>query len=489
MGEIQCPQCREYVKVIEVLRCEIEVLRAAFEAQSRSLKALEEEVARLKGQISKNSRNSSKPPSTDGYERPQPKSLREKSGRKIGGQEGHKGETLKMVVTPDCVIGHQVERCEACGKSLVGEEVLGVERRQVFDLPPVRLHVTEHQAETKGCSSCGHLNRALFPVGVVSPAQYGQHIKSVAVYLLQYQLLPYDRTGELMQDLFSAPMSVGTLANTVVSCSTLLEPAVEKIRTVIHESEVAHFDESGGSVEGKLWWFHVASTESATFYDLHEKRGADAMNEIGILVGFTGRAIHDFWKPYLGYNCKHGLCNAHLLRELVFIHEETGQRWAGEMIGHLMAIKNAVRTTKTMADHLSGEELCRFEQGYSRILEIGRSENPVVKSNNDQRKRGRPKKSKAQNLIDRFEKYPKEILAFMYDFRVPFDNNLSERDIRMLKVRMKISGAFRSEKGGKAFCRIRSYISTARKNAANVIDAITNAFAGQPFIPSTSRVT
>lgn len=472
MGNPECPHCRELLKII-----------SKYEAV---IAELQRRVAELEARLGMNSRNSSKPPSSDGYQKPEPKSLREKSGRKPGGQEGHGGETLKMAALPDEVVVCSVSQCERCGISLNGEAA-EVERRQVFDLPPMRLRVTEHRAETKGCPACGHVNRALFPEGVAAPVQYGQHIKSIAVYLLQYQLLPYDRTGELMADLFSAPMSTGTLANMVAACDMAVEPATERIKEAIRGSGVVHFDESGGSVGGKLTWFHVASTEKATHYDLHAKRGSEAMDEIGILPGFEGRAIHDFWKPYLGYDCAHGLCNAHLLRELVFVHEEIGQRWAGQMIGHLLAIKGAVDEAK--AGCLSGKELRRFERRYRRILKMGRAENPVARRGPGRRKRGRPKKSKAANLLERFEKYPKEILAFMYDFRVPFDNNLSERDIRMLKVRLKISGTFRSEDGGKAFCRIRGYISTARKNAVGAIDAIKSAFAGQPFIPLPAPCT
>lgn len=466
MGDPACPHCQKFIGIIKALQREVDTLR--------------QEVRELKEQISKNSRNSSKPPSSDGLRKPEPKSLRGKSERKPGGQKGHEGETLKMAAHPDEVVVHGASRCERCGCSLDGAAA-EVERRQVFDLPPSRLKVTEHRAETRNCPSCGHVNRASFPQGVSAPVQYGEHIRSIAVYLLEYQLLPYDRTSELMADLFSAPMSTGTLANMVSECDACVEPTVERIKETIRGSAVVNFDESGGSVNGKLNWFHVASTETATHYELHAKRGSEAMDDIGILPGFQGRAIHDFWKPYLGYDCGHGLCNAHLLRELIFVHEEIGQRWAGEMIGHLLAIKGAVDEAK--ANRLSKKYLRRFERRYRRILKMGRVENPVARREPGRRKRGRPKKSKAANLLGRFEGYRNEILAFMYDFRVPFDNNLSERDIRMLKVRMKISGAFRSEEGGKAFCRIRGYISTARKNAVNAIDAIRSAFAGKPFVP------
>lgn len=450
---------------------------------------LEREVAELREQLSKNSRNSSKPPSSDGYQKPQPKSLRMKSGLLPGGQRGHKGETLKMRDDPDEVIVHGVSQCERCGCSLDEVSATRVEKRQVFDLPLVEIVVIEHRSERKQCPCCGHESTASFPEEVTAPVQYGSSVRSLAVYLQQYQLLPFERTRELFEDVFSVAMSAGTLANIIGDCSERVDEAVTRIKEQIREAAVAHFDESGASVAGKLNWLHAASTERATYYDIHPKRGSVAMDEIGILLGFGGRAIHDFWKPYLGYACEHGLCNAHLLRELVFLHEEQGQQWAKKMIDHLIEIKEAVEKTRQHTDRLSAEALRRFGKRYRRIVGMGRAENPYALDESVKRKRGRPKKSKAQNLLDRLDGYPKEILAFMYDFSVPFDNNLSERDIRMMKLRMKISGTFRSEGGAKAFCRIRSYISTARKNAVNVIAAIRDAFAGQPYIPAPSPGT
>lgn len=468
MGNLQCPHCQKLVEIVKALQREIDVLR--------------QEVCDLKAQLSKNSRNSSKPPSSDGMNKPKPQSLREKSGRNPGGQDGHKGETLEMKEEPDKVIVHRAERCEECSGSLKGVAVTGVERRQVFDLPPVSLEVVEHRAEQKECPTCGCMNTATFPDGVNAPVQYGPTVRSIAVYLQQYQFLPYERTSELMQDLFGVSIGTGTLAKVMLDCAERIEPVVEKIKGIVQSSPVAHFDESGVSVEGKLQWLHSASTDKATYYDIHPKRGCEAMDDIGILPGFDGRAIHDFWKAYLEYECDHGFCNAHLLRELVFAHEELGQRWAKKMIGFLLKIKEKVGTAKS--DCLSEDSIRRFEKRYRRILKMGDAETPLPPSTSCKRKRGRPKKDKARNLLERFERYPREILAFMYDFHVPFDNNLSERDIRMIKLRQKISGTFRSAEGGKAFCRIRSYISTARKNAVNVIEAIKSVFAGQPFIPS-----
>lgn len=493
MGDPQCPQCREYLKIIEeqgrvitALRGQMDKMREHFESE---IKILKSEVERLKDQLSKNSRNSSKPPSSDGLSKPAPKSLRKKSGRRPGGQRGHKGETLKMRGCPDHVRVHSVEQCGGCGRSLSEEEVMDIERRQVFDIPPITIEVTEHQAEKKVCPDCGHVSTAMFPEGVTAAVQYGPHIRSIVVYLQQYQLLPYDRTSELMEDLFSVPMSTGTLVNIVSECGEKVGDAVEAIREAITGSEVANFDESGVSIGGKGYWLHSASTEMATYYAIHPKRGSEAMDAIGILPKFLGRAIHDFWKSYLKYKCKHGFCNAHLLREFIFLHEEHKQRWAKKMIDHLIRIKEEVDRTRSCADSLPDELLDKFEKRYRRIVKLGRENNPYSANEPKKRRRGRPKRSKAQNLLERLEKYQKEILAFMHDFDVPFDNNLSERDIRMIKLRLKISGTFRSEQGSEAFCRIRSYISTARKNSKNVIEAIKDTFSGNPFIPNSSPAT
>lgn len=463
MGDPRCPGCRELIAYIEQLE--------------RRLKELEDRV-------SKNSRNSSKPPSSDGLNKPKPQSLREKSGRNPGGQDGHKGKALEMKKDPDKVIVHSAESCEECGGSLKGVTIAGIERRQVFDLPPVNLEVVEHQAEQKECPTCGCMNTAMFPDGVNAPVQYGPVVRGIAIYLQQHQFLPYERASDLMQDLFGVSICTGTLAKVMIDFAERIDPAVEKIKDIVQSSPVVHFDESGVSVEGKLQWLHSASTNKAAYYEIHPKRGCEAMNDIGILPSFNGRAIHDFWKPYLEYDCDHGFCNAHLLRELIFAHEELGQKWAKKMIRFLLKVKDAVGEMRTTTDCLPEDDIRRFERRYRRILKIGDDETPLLPGTSFKKKRGRPKKGKARNLLERFEQYPREILAFMYDFSVPFDNNLSERDIRMIKLRQKISGTFRNAEWSKAFCQARSYISTARKNAINVIEAIKSVFAGQPFIPS-----
>ena len=250
---------------------------------------------------------------------------------------------------------------------------------------------------------------------------------------------------------------------------------------MIH-SFAAHFDETGMRVEGKRQWMHVASTEYLTHYAYHAKRGSDATDDIGILPQFQGTAVHDFWKSYLNYKCSHALCNAHHIRELTAIAESTGQQWPQEMIELLIEIKEAVEDRKTQATELKPEEHVAFEQKYDEILQKGFLVNPPPVK--EKGKRGRPKQSKAKNLLDRLQDYRKETLAFMYDFQVPFDNNLAERDLRMVKVKQKISGVFRSDLGAKMYCRIRGYISTARKNSVPVLNAITSALEGNPFVPN-----
>lgn len=447
------------------------------------IRALEERVQSLENQRAKNSRNSSKPPASDGFKKPAPKSLRKKGKRKSGGQPGHTGHTLKMSEKPDRSEVHRVEECEHCGCSLIDQSADGVEKRQVHDLPPLRLLVTEHRAETKTCC-CGHVNKATFPEGINAPVQYGEGIKAAAVYLKNYQFLPYERTCELLNDFFGCPMSEGTLANIIAQSHELAADPAEKIKTLVEQAAVAHFDETGSRVDGKLWWLHSASTAQATYYDIHRKRGSEAIDEIGILSDFLGRAIHDFWKPYFGYDCLHGLCNAHHLRELIFVHEQHQQDWADRMIDCLLDIKEAVDLAKQSTNHLDRRQLQIFEVRYQQILDEGYAQNPLAPLPcNAKKKRGRRKKTKAQNLLERLDEHRDETLAFMYDFNVPFDNNQAERDLRMMKVQQKISGMFRTEEGAKAFCRMRSYISTARKNAVGAMDALTRLFSGNPFVP------
>ena len=459
----------------------VNTLMDAIEILTVEVVQLKERVKTLENRAAKDSHNSSKPPSSDGFVKP--KSQRPKSDRPVGGQKGHPGHTLKMQNNPDHIINHLVSHCTECGFSLEASSANSYERRQIFDLPPFRLEITEHRVEHKSCPNCGCFNKAVFPETVSQPVQYGPNLKAVAVYLSQYQLLPYERTSELFFDLFGVELSQATLVNTNQSCYEILKPVAEKIKEQIIGAGVVHFDETGLYIDGKRYWLHGASTKNLTYYGAHPKRGDEATNEIGILPYFQGTAVHDFWKSYFKYDCRHALCNAHHLRELTAIYELDKQQWPKDLIDLLLEIKKAVSQRKAFTNMLDPIQLQSFEERYDRIINQGLAENPPPILPGKAGKRGKTKQTKAKNLLDRLNEHRLEVLAFMYDFQVPFDNNQAERDIRMTKVKQKISGAFRSQDGANTFCRIRSYISTVKKNSLSVIDAIKAAFDGKPLYP------
>jgi transposase len=442
-------------------------------------------IRELEARRATDSRNSSKPPSTDGYHKPEPKSGRKKTGRKPGGQKGHPGSTLGLSENPDRVIPHPVTTCLQCGLDL-STSPAEVERRQVIDIPPLRMEVVEHLFESKVCPCC-HLVTSSWKDApeVTAPIQYGPRIKALAVYLKSYQLLPFKRCAELIRALFGGTLCEGTLANMIKGVSGTLDAPLAVITRILTDADVAHFDETGSSVQGKLHWFHVASTEQVTLYTMHQRRGAAAMEDMGVLPKFSGRAIHDHWKPYFKFKgCSHGLCNAHHLRELTFIHEVVGQEWAASMKDLLIKANAAVDTAKTgKRGRLEDKEVARFVRRYKAIITKALSVNPPPEPVPG--KRGKPKDSKAGNLARRLKVHRREALAFLYDFSVPFTNNLAERDIRMMKVQQKVSGTFRSPQGATNFCRIRSYLSTACKQGEAALAVLAKAIAGYPFMPQS----
>lgn len=457
------------------------------ETLKRIIVALEGRIQQLENQLAKDSHNSSKPPSSDGLNKQQrTKSQRHKTNRKVGGQKGHQGGTLSMVDNPDhietCTL--EQEYC-ICGQSLKGKKATGYERRQVIDIPSVKLEVTEYQAEIIDCA-CGIGHVAPFPDGVNAPVQYGVRLKSQIIYLMNYQFIPYDRLTELIKDCYGRRISLGTVFNYHKSCYHHLAATEQQIKSHIIQSKVVGFDESGASVNSKNLWLHSSSTDDYCYYACHDKRGKLAMDAIGILPQFTGTAVHDHWKSYFKFSCDHALCNSHHLRELQYISERYGQTWSGNMKKLLLEIKAAVDTAKELNGNcLANSVLETFENRYQQILFDGYEANPPPKVENKNRisteagrKRGRVKQSEPLNFLDRLKNYSKETLAFMYDFDVPFDNNLSERDIRMMKLRLKISGTFRSKFGADMFCRIRGFIATAKKQGINVLEAIEGIWAG-----------
>jgi len=440
-------------------------------------------IQELRDRLAKNSRNSSKPPSSDGLSKPRTRSLRQKTGRRSGGQKGHAGHTLKMVEQPDRTCVHEVSTCSRCATDLQSVEPCGYEKRQVFDVPPVRIEVTEHRAEIKVCPVCAEQVKGDFPADVTQAVQYGPRLKAQAAYLNTYQLIPLARTCELLGDFYDHTPTEAFVLEATAAVVEQAEPSLAAIHQQLVAAEVVNFDESGLRVEGQLHWLHIASTDCLTYYGVHAKRGQEGMKALGILPEFEGTAVHDHWQSYFTFdNCQHALCNAHHLRELQFVVDQYQQDWAQAMTHLLLDIKAEVEAARPDQTALPSELILHFEQRYDELIAQGLEANPCP-ANPPPQKRGRKKQTPPKNLLDRLQQYKPQVLAFMYDFRVPFDNNLAERDVRMVKIKQKISGAFRTRTGAETFCALRSYISTVRKHGQNVIDAILDALIGRPFIP------
>jgi len=450
-------------------------------ALQEQVQILTQRVKQLEEQINKNSHNSSKPPSSDGLKKPKPKSLRKRSGKKRGGQKGHKGHTLEKAEEPDLVVPLSVLSCN-CRADLSNVPVHSYDCRQVFELPEPQLEVIEYKSEIKICPTCGQIAKAPFPEGVNAPVQYGARFRGMLVYMQNQHFIPADRLSQLVSDLYGTSVSVATILDASRRSYSNLAPFEEDLINTLIDSKVLHADESGVRTAKKLYWLHSASTESLTFYGVHQKRGTLAMDHFNILPNFKGRLIHDFWKPYLHYDCDHGLCNAHHLRELVFLFEQQEQAWAKKMFDLLLEMNNFVGE---QSNQLTPEQKAPWLKKYHEILSEGWTANPLPEKP-PKKKRGRAAKTKSQNLLTRFGDFEESVLAFLHDINVPFTNNLAEQDIRMIKVRLKISGCFRTVQGAEHFARIRSYLSTARKQGRNILDSITAAIKGAPFMPAAS---
>lgn len=443
-------------------------------------------IVELERQVAASSRNSSKPPSADGLGKPAPKSLRSRSGRKPGGQPGHGGRTLRQVATPDEVVVHEPSGCAGCGADLLDGSPAGEVRRQVFDIPAVTVRVSEHRLVSRRCA-CGTVTAGKAPAGVAAPVQYGPHAAAIAVWLCLGQHLPVQRTAGLLADLFGTPMSVGTVAAWTARAAAGLEPFTAAVTAALAGAELVHVDETGLRVAGGLHWLHVASNSKFTSLYATAGRGKDAIDAAGVLPGFAGIAVHDAYAPYASYiDATHALCNAHVLRELIAVvdhytaHPQAGGDgvpadwcWASQVIDALLALKKITDTGALPdADTL---------QAHRRLI-ISAALVGVSAETGPTGALGRRHRALARRIRRRLADY----LRFATDLRVPFDNNQAERDIRMVKIKQKVSGGMRTLAGAQDFAAIRSYLSTAAKHGRGPFDTLTELTSGNPWIPATT---
>jgi len=446
------------------------------------LQVSEAKVKELQGRLKKDSHNSHKPPSSNPLAR-KPRSSRTKSEKPSGGQVGHVGRTLMQVATPDTVVSHRPTVCECCQSDLRAEQAEVKERRQVHDLPQLRLQVEEHQAEEICCPVCQHINRGTFPEGVNAPAQYGPNMQALAVYFSQFHLLPMERTCEALEDICGARISEGTLINWIQEAMKRLGPTVERIKELLRRAKLLHGDETGIHIKKLLHWIHVACTSFLTYYSWHRKRGKEALESIGIWPNFEGRAMHDRWQSYDQYKeCDHSLCGSHLSRDCISVVEQEQQAWAQDMHDLLLLMEKTADYWRDQgAKAVPQPERESWFALYFHILAMGFANHPPPDVAQLPKQKGKRKQSASKNLLDVFLKRAENILAFMEDLSIPFTNNQAERDLRMIKVQQKISGTFRSENGATAFCVIRSYLSTMRKQGRPMLAALAAVFTGSPF--------
>jgi transposase len=464
---------------------EVEEALAERDAQIVELKALTaaqaEQIAALKALLRKDSRTSSKPPSSDGLGKPPPRSRRQPSGKAPGKQPGDASTTLRQVEQPDEVVKHRPVCCRGCGASLRRASVVSVEARQVFDLPEPRLRVTEHRLQHRRCR-CGTVTMADVPAGLGAPVQYGPRVRAIGGYLVGYQHLPYARACETLADLLGVHLSTGTLNSIVHATGEGLQQFLTIVTRQIAVAQVAGFDETGLRVAGSLAWIHAAVTDTLAIFTVHTNRGHDGMTTAGILPAFTGIAVHDGFTPYRAYGSAHQLCNAHHLRELAAIRDTDPSRdqdWTDELTRLLCELNDLTRWARAHAAHaLDPDLLTAYQRRYDQIITTGQAANPEPD--------GRAARSLPVKLLARLATHAADVLRFAYDLRVPFDNNQAERDIRMVKLRQKISGGLRTLTGAHTFCAIRSYLTTTGKHGINALQALTQLHNGQPWLPKTS---
>jgi len=442
-------------------------------------------ILKLEEQLNKNSKNSHKPPSSDGLKKAPAK--RRKGNGKAGGQKGRSGTTLKKSEQPDRVVEHGPEQCRCCGENLVEVEGVVIGSRQEIEIPQKPIEVIEHQRLQKRCPHCGTNNEGQWPAHIRGNVQYGSRFKAFCVYLLSYQLLPYERAGDLLKVLFGYQPGGGTLSEAQQQAYQVLEPIEDEIKSAIRASPNSHGDETGMRVEGKTQWLHVCSTETHTYYYWSQYRGQQAHQDDGLLPQYQGILMHDAYSSYFALECQHALCNAHLLRDLLALYEaDPNPLWPHHLRRLLQVAWAMVKQAKVDGlTQLPSDQQERIIALFDKIVQ--RADQRTPRNLRQAGQRGRVAQSPARNLLDRLLNHKADYLRFVTDFRVPFDNNLAERDLRMCKVQQKISGCFRTEKGADLFCRIRGYISTVRKQGYDLLPALVSLFSVSPFFPISAE--
>lgn len=461
----------ELLKKIEKLEQIIELQAAQIKSQAEQIKIQASKIASLEKRLNKNSRNSSKPPSSDGLSKPpRTSSLRDKGKNTSGGQPGHKGETLKQVSHPDKTEHYVLTHCPDCGLSLENKAVLALEKRQVFDIPPPSIDVTEHQVEVKFCACCERKVKSSFPAAVAAPVQYGTVLRSWAVYYQNQHFIPEARLQQLFLDMYGVSLASASLTNYNEVAFQKLSSFEQATLAAAKAAPVKHLDETGFRIGGKTQWMHTLSTETLTYYHASPKRKS-------LLNGLKGTVVHDHWKPYFQLeDVRHGLCNQHHLRELKALIEHEKEIWAVKMSRFL---RLALRYRHWYQErHIPAHRLRQFRKIYARIVNDGLAWHESLPSLPFQKVRGRPKRRTGYNLLMRLKNYDEDVLRFLHDPNVPFTNNEAERDLRMVKCKQKISGGFRSSHGAEQFARIRGFINTARKQNWNILNSIQAAFSG-----------
>jgi transposase len=460
----------------------IELCRQEPEKMADLILALEARVSSLEQRLNKNSKNSHQPPSSEGLKKP-PRQSSKKSKRQPGGQKGHVGQTLKFRPNPDQIVQHGADQCQGCGESLV--EVAGavIARCQEIEIPKKPVQVIEHQRLEKRCPCCGQFNQGHWPAHLTGNVQYGRRFKALCLYLMVYQLLPYQRTAELLETLFGYQPGGGSLKRMLEQAYAALEQVETAIKAAIRGSPVGHGDETSLRVEGQTRWLHVLGTLCYTYYYWSRHRGQKAHLADGLVAEYEGILMHDAYRSYFGHSYIHALCNAHLLRELQAIYEaDPSQRWTRHLMRLLRTAWAWVKRVKQTGDpQLPVVDQARILTLFDKIVAQADQQNQPCPRQAGQR--GRVAQSDARNLLDRLIQYKAAYLRFVSDFRVPFDNNLAERDLRMSKLQQKISGCFRTSQGADIFCRVRGYISTLRKQGLDLLSALYSLYTDTPFFP------